>query len=50
VLGLTALNVIRPRDIVGEGGVNPGFPLPEGGSTESHAAIGVPSRNGAPTR
>ncbi len=46
VLGLTALSVIRPHGIVGAGGVNPGFPLPEGGSTPSHAAVGVLSEDG----
>jgi len=38
VLWRTVLNVIRPQGITGEGGVNEGFPLPDGGSTSSHAA------------
>jgi lipopolysaccharide/colanic/teichoic acid biosynthesis glycosyltransferase len=28
ILGLTALRVVRPRGVTGEGGVNPGFPAP----------------------
>ena len=38
VLWLTGLNVIRPRGIMGAEGVNEGFPLPDGGTTASHAA------------
>jgi lipopolysaccharide/colanic/teichoic acid biosynthesis glycosyltransferase len=38
VLWLTFLNVVRPRGITGEGGVNTGFPLADGGSTPAHAA------------
>ena len=38
VLGLTVLNLVRPRGITGEGGVNEGFPLGDGTSTASHAA------------
>lgn len=38
VLWLTVLNVIKPRGITGEGGVNEGFPLGKGESTPSHAA------------
>jgi lipopolysaccharide/colanic/teichoic acid biosynthesis glycosyltransferase len=39
VLWLTVINVIRPRGIQGVDGVNPGFPLPDGGSTPSYAAM-----------
>jgi lipopolysaccharide/colanic/teichoic acid biosynthesis glycosyltransferase len=38
VLWRTAKNVLRPQGITGEGGVNQGFPLADGGSTASHAA------------
>jgi lipopolysaccharide/colanic/teichoic acid biosynthesis glycosyltransferase len=38
VLWRTALNVVRPQGITGEGGVNQGFPLGNGDSTASHAA------------
>jgi hypothetical protein len=38
VLWRTVLNVIRPQGITGEGGVNEGFPLPDGRKTASHAA------------
>jgi lipopolysaccharide/colanic/teichoic acid biosynthesis glycosyltransferase len=41
VLWLTVLNVLRPRNITGEGGVNTGFPLANGGSTLPHAAASV---------
>jgi len=37
VLWLTVLNLVRPRGITGDGGVNPGFPRAEGGSTPSNA-------------
>lgn len=38
ILWRTVLNVVRPQGITGEGGVNQGFPLPDGQSTPSHAA------------
>jgi lipopolysaccharide/colanic/teichoic acid biosynthesis glycosyltransferase len=38
VLWRTALNVVRPQGITGEGGVNQGFPLGDGEATASHAA------------
>lgn len=38
VLWLTVMNVVRPEGITGEGGVNQGFPLADGGTTPSHAA------------
>ena len=38
VLWLTMVNVIKPQGITGAGGINEGFPLPDGGSTPSHAA------------
>lgn len=38
VLWRTVLNVVRPQGISGEGGVNQGFPLPDGSATSSHAA------------
>jgi len=38
VLWLTVMNVIRPRGITGAGGVNEGFPLPDGRKTAIHAA------------
>ena len=41
VLGRTVRNVVRPEGITGEGGVNPGFPTADGGSTASHAAASV---------
>jgi lipopolysaccharide/colanic/teichoic acid biosynthesis glycosyltransferase len=46
VLWLTVLNVVRPRGITGAGGVNPGFPLPDGGATSSHAAVPVLAGDG----
>jgi lipopolysaccharide/colanic/teichoic acid biosynthesis glycosyltransferase len=38
VLWRTALNVVRPQGITGDGGVNQGFPLGDGEATASHAA------------
>jgi lipopolysaccharide/colanic/teichoic acid biosynthesis glycosyltransferase len=46
VLWLTALNVVRPHGIVGAGGVNPGFPIPPGGSTSAHVVVGVLPEDG----
>jgi lipopolysaccharide/colanic/teichoic acid biosynthesis glycosyltransferase len=46
ILWLTARNVIRPQGITGAGGVNSGFPLPDGGSTPSHAAAPVLTADG----
>jgi lipopolysaccharide/colanic/teichoic acid biosynthesis glycosyltransferase len=39
VLWLTVMNVVHPRGIHGVDGINPGFPLPDGGSTPSYAAV-----------
>ena len=38
VVWLTLKNLVRPQGITGEGGVNQGFPLADGGTTPSHAA------------
>lgn len=38
VLWRTVKNIVRPEGITGEGGINQGFPLPDGGTTPSHAA------------
>lgn len=46
VLWLTVLNVIRSRGITGDGGVNQGFPLADGGSTPSHAASSAMAAHG----
>ena len=47
VLWLTVLNVIRPRGITGEGGVNEGFPVPGEDAVRSPAAMSstVPGQN-----
>lgn len=50
VLGLTVLNVIRPRGITGAGGVNEGFPLADGGSTPAHAASSALAADGGSPR
>lgn len=50
VLGLTVLNVIRPRGITGAGGVNEGFPLADGGSTPAHAASSALASDGGSPR
>ena len=46
VLWLTVLRIVRPHGITGAGGVNPGFPLPDGGATASHAAVPVLAGDG----
>ena len=46
VLWLTVVNLIRREGIQGADGENPGFPLPDGGSTPSYAAA-VSSNDGA---
>lgn len=40
---LTVLQLLRRDGITGQDGVNPGFPLPEGGETPSTAPGGAPS-------
>jgi lipopolysaccharide/colanic/teichoic acid biosynthesis glycosyltransferase len=46
VLWLTVMNVVRPRGIQGVDGINPGFPLPDGGSTPSYAAVAALDEGG----
>jgi lipopolysaccharide/colanic/teichoic acid biosynthesis glycosyltransferase len=38
ILWLTVLGLLRPRGITGEGGINPGFPLPDGTTTAAHGS------------
>jgi lipopolysaccharide/colanic/teichoic acid biosynthesis glycosyltransferase len=45
IVRLTALRLLRPQGITGTGGVNPGFPLPGGGTTPPRATVPV-SRSG----
>ena len=47
VIWFTVLNVIRSRDIVGAGGVNPGFPIPSDEPANIPAVVGVLSQDGS---